>query len=212
MKTIDQIIKDCRSEGTIEYSIGDLITRVNEKGKKHPNIKTVYSVSNTLGIIRSDDFRENAVYSQDTSNYVVIEPRMFAYNPARLNIGSIAFLKGNEAGLVSPMYVVFKVNENIIIDEYLFYLLKTTFISKRIKDYTEEGARFRFDFERWNWIKINVPSIEKQKEIVNALDLFTQLEAELEAELEARKKQYQLYREQLLNFDEETNGGEKINV
>lgn len=120
MKTIEQIINDCCSEGTTEYTIGDLITRVSEKGKKHPNVKTVYSVSNTLGIVRSDDFRENAVYSQDTSNYVVIEPRMFAYNPARLNIGSIAFLKENEPGLVSPMYIVFKVNEDIILDEYYF--------------------------------------------------------------------------------------------
>lgn len=48
---------------------------------------------------------------------------------------------------------------------------------------------------------IPVPPIEVQKEIVDVLDKFTQLEAELEAELEARKKQYHFYRNQLLNFD-----------
>ena len=49
---------------------------------------------------------------------------------------------------------------------------------------------------------IPVPPIEVQREIVDILDKFTQLEAELEAELEARKKQYEHYRNQLLNFDD----------
>jgi type I restriction enzyme, S subunit len=49
-------------------------------------------------------------------------------------------------------------------------------------------------------IKIPVPPLEIQKEIVDILDAFTKLEAELEAELEARKKQYNYYRDELLNF------------
>ena len=59
-------------------------------------------------------------------------------------------------------------------------------------------------------MRIPVPPIEVQKEIVSILDKFTQLEAELEAELEARRKQYEYYRNQLLTFDEsrerESNG------
>ena len=46
-----------------------------------------------------------------------------------------------------------------------------------------------------------IPPIEIQNEIVKILDTFTQLEAELEAELEARDKQYQYYRNKLLDFD-----------
>jgi type I restriction enzyme S subunit len=51
-------------------------------------------------------------------------------------------------------------------------------------------------------MKMPIPPLEVQKEIVNILDKFTQLEAELEAELEARRKQYEYYRNQLLTFDE----------
>ena len=50
-------------------------------------------------------------------------------------------------------------------------------------------------------IQIPIPPIEIQNEIVKILDTFTQLEAELEAELEARDKQYQYYRNKLLDFD-----------
>ena len=52
-------------------------------------------------------------------------------------------------------------------------------------------------------VRIPVPPMAVQKEIVRILDAFTALEAELEAELEARKKQYAYWRERLLTFDDE---------
>ena len=56
-------------------------------------------------------------------------------------------------------------------------------------------------------IRIPVPPLEVQHEIVRVLDRFTQLEAELEAELEARRRQYEHYRDQLLTF---TEGGQLV--
>ena len=53
-------------------------------------------------------------------------------------------------------------------------------------------------------IRIPVPPLDVQREIVKVLDTFTKLEAELEAELEARRRQYQYYRDALLTFDERT--------
>ena len=53
-------------------------------------------------------------------------------------------------------------------------------------------------------VRIPLPPIPVQKEIVRILDTFTALEAELEAELEARTKQYEYYRDALLNFDPES--------
>jgi type I restriction enzyme S subunit len=54
-------------------------------------------------------------------------------------------------------------------------------------------------------LKVPVPPIEVQKEIVNILDKFTQLEAELSAELEARRAQYEFYRKQLMDLEDNTN-------
>jgi len=56
-----------------------------------------------------------------------------------------------------------------------------------------------------NKVKIPVPPMEVQREIVHILDEFTLLSAELSAELQARKKQYEYYREKLLTFSLETN-------
>ena len=58
-------------------------------------------------------------------------------------------------------------------------------------------------------IRVPVPPLEIQREIVRVLDSFTQLEAELEAELEARRRQYKYYRDALLTFDERTDSASK---
>ncbi|CAG7843837.1 hypothetical protein USB125703_00049 [Pseudoclavibacter triregionum] len=53
-----------------------------------------------------------------------------------------------------------------------------------------------------NSLRIPVPPLEVQREIVRVLDPFTQLEAELEAELEARRRQYEHYRQLAMSFDD----------
>lgn len=182
--------------------MGQIISRVREKGKNNRDIKTVYSVSNMRGLVKSEDFRNNTIHSEDTSNYTIVRRGMFAYNPARLNISSIALLKTDTTGLVSPMYVVFSVNEKIVTKEYLNFFIKSRYCMNKINSLTEEGARFRFDFERWALIDVPVPPTEAQIEIVRILDTFTELTANLTAELSARKKQYNYYRDQLLSFEE----------
>ena len=201
MTRLEKLINELCPNGVEYVSIGSLITKESIKGKSRSDISQVYVVSNTLGIIRSEDYHENIIYSQDTSNYTVIENEMFAYNPSRLNIGSIGILKNDISGLVSPMYVVFSVKKSIVLPDYLFIVLKSNFVKNRINTLKEEGARFRFDFERWNKIIIPVPPLEVQEEIVKILNTFKEYSDLLTAELTARKKQYEYYRDKLLSFD-----------
>lgn len=83
--------------------------------------------------------------------------------------------------------------------KYVFYIMNS------IKYSSLEHSR--------KWIsvfanmQVPVPPLAVQEEIVNILDSFTLLEAELEAELEARKKQYEHYRDKLLNFADISQGG-----
>lgn len=111
MCKLQMLIKQFCPFGVEYVGVGHLITRVREKGKNNEDIKTVYSVSNTRGLVNAEDFRDNTIHSEDTSNYTIVRKGMFAYNPARLNIGSIAYLTTDIAGLVSPMYVVFDIDE-----------------------------------------------------------------------------------------------------
>ena len=122
---------------------------------------------------------------------------------------SIILNQGGSAGLVSFIetkfwasahcFIIKPINQNFINNKFLFYLLKSKYddISKLIRGTTIPGI----SIEDLRNLEINIPPIEIQNEIVKILDTFTQLEAELEAELEARDKQYQYYRNKLLDFD-----------
>jgi len=81
--------------------------------------------------------------------------------------------------------------------------IKSPYCINKINALTESGARFRFEFLRWHKIKIPLPPIEVQREIVRILDNFTELTAELTAELTNRRKQYEYYRDNLLTFGDD---------
>lgn len=138
MNDLDTLVERLCPNGVEFVPMGSLMTRVREKGKQDPTVSQVYVVSNTRGIVRAEDYRENTIHSKDTSNYTVIRSGMVAYNPSRLNIGSIAMLNYDEPGLVSPMYVVFKIDQTRVTTKYFEFLMKSTYVSKKIDSYKEE--------------------------------------------------------------------------
>lgn len=87
-------------------------------------------------------------------------------------------------------------NENELLTKFIFYYCKDK--NKIIKSFVAEGSIPYINKSLLDKLKIPIPPLEIQKEIVLILDAFT----ELEAELEARRKQYEHYRERLLSFDE----------
>ena len=183
----------------VEYrSLGSMMNRIREKGHQDSSVNQVYVVSNTKGMVKAEEYRENTIHSEDTSNYTIIRKDMVAYNPSRLNIGSIAMLNEDEPGLVSPMYVVFEIDQDIVLKEYFEYLMKSTYVASMIDAYKEEGARFRFDFSRWNWIKVPIPSKAIQKDIIEVLDDFSEYISLITTELEYRKIQFEHYKTKLV--------------
>ncbi len=202
MSKLSELIEQLCPDGVEYKSIGSIITRVTEKGKDDTSVQQVYVVSNTQGLVRAEEYRKNTIHSEDTSNYTIVRKNMMAYNPSRLNIGSIAMLKNDTDGLVSPMYIVFSIDNSKVLYEYFNYVVKSSAIANKISSFKEEGARFRFDFSRWNWIDIPVPPLPIQEEIVRILDAFVQYSNVLTAELTARKKQYAFYLDDLFkNID-----------
>ena len=85
--------------------------------------------------------------------------------------------------------------------EFLKYIFRSYKLRKRIIKTANGVTRFNVSKKKMENVSIPKPPIEVQNEIVRILDNFTELEAELEAELEVRKKQYEYYRDTLLNLD-----------
>lgn len=88
-------------------------------------------------------------------------------------------------------------NENKILIRFLYHMMGfLNFTSNEHK---------RLWINKYSQIRIAVPPLEVQDEIVRILDDFTLLSAELSAELKARQKQYEYYRDKLLTFRESKN-------
>ena len=201
MSKINDLIKELCPDGVEKVSLGSLMKRKKEKNFDSSGVETVYSVTKENGIVKSDDLHDFSVYSNDLSNYYILRLNQYAYNPARLNIGSIARLKKDEPGLVSPMYIIFELDSSKIDYEYYEYLLFSKKVFNDMCSFVEQGARFRFDYKKWDKILIDLPPLQVQKEIVKILNKFKALEKELQSELEMRKSQYEFWRGSLFKQD-----------
>ena len=90
-------------------SLGELTTQIKEKVKN--NEYPVFSAVNTGNLILSEEYFDKQVFSKSIEKYIVVKQKEFAYNPARINIGSIGRNEFDFVGCVSPVYVGFKVEE-----------------------------------------------------------------------------------------------------
>jgi type I restriction enzyme S subunit len=89
-------------------------------------------------------------------------------------------------------------DQHILLPGFSKYLFRSDSVRSQIRRAASGVTRINISKDRFIRVRIPVPPIDVQREIVGILDTFTQLEAELEAELEARRRQYEHYRTQLL--------------
>lgn len=109
----------------------------------------------------SEDVFTKQVYSKNTTNYKIVRRNQVAYNPARANIGSIAMLTDFDAGLVSPIYVVFEMKETIT-PTFFYYYMKQPMFLENIKHHAIGTTRQNFPFEAFKFFDIIVPPMELQ--------------------------------------------------
>ena len=144
--------------------IGDFIEQ-NSNRNKDNIIQNVLSVSNRQGFIRQrEQFEDRSIASDDTSNYKIVARNDFAFNPARINVGSIARLTTFEKGIVSPMYICFH-TKNTILPEYLSFYFETKQFFSEIQKRLEGSVRQCLSYEGLCNIPFFPPVIEDQRRI-----------------------------------------------
>ena len=102
--------------------LSEVTKQVMEKVGNREDV-TVLSPVNSGELVLSDEYFTKQVFSKNLSKYLIVNPLSFAYNPARINIGSIGLNTFDFAGCVSPVYVVFECEPNY---HYFFDFYKKT--------------------------------------------------------------------------------------
>ena len=170
--------------------LGEVLEEVKTKNKEGKSLK-VYSVSNIHGFIESDEFFDRKVYSVDLKPYKVVMENYFAYNPYRVNVGSIGLFTEKDAGLVSPAYVVFKIkNEQKLMPEFLYSNLKSPkYISEISRIAMSRGSvRRSLSFKDLGLMSIPLPPLEEQKAIAYVLSTVQEAREKTEKVTEATKE------------------------
>ena len=146
--------------------LGDYIKEYSVRNKTEEGIP-VYSVTNTQGFCR--DYFGKEVASKDKSTYKVVPNGAFAYNPSRINVGSVDYQKCEDRVIVSPLYTVFTVTDGLD-KQYLYYFLKSEVALQRIRTVASGSVRDNLKFSMLCDFQINLPSEVEQKAIVNILN------------------------------------------
>ena len=107
-------------------SLGEVTKQITEKVGNREDV-TVLSPINSGELVLSEEYFTKQVFSKDLSKYLIVNPLSFAYNPARINIGSIGLNTFDFVGCVSPIYVVFECEPNY---QYFFDFFKRTAMFK----------------------------------------------------------------------------------
>ena len=166
------------------FKLDDILIKNNAKNKDL-SILNVESISNKKGFIsQKEQFDNYQVASKDLSNYYVIHPKDFAYNPSRINVGSIAYKSPNDVkGIVSPLYVSFKCKNDIVLDKYLWHWFKSTNFEHQRVRLSEGGVRDTLSFNQLSKMKISIPSFEIQRQTINLLEILIQYKEEVDLKL-----------------------------
>lgn len=158
----------------IKTKLRNLVTEYSLRNR-NGSCTDVYSVTNSQGFIPSTDYFSKEVFSKDLTTYKIVKKGMIAYNPSRINVGSVAVQRVAEEVIVSPLYVVFSVNEDELIPEYLTYFLHSDKGLHQISSNTSGSVRDSLKFTALQNIEINTYSLEEQKEIIVKFQKFERL-------------------------------------
>ena len=158
----------------------DYIYEKKERAKSKIK-EEVWSVSNKLGFIPSEEYFSHKISSDNLEKYKIIKKNYFAYNPARFNVGSIALNNTDKTGIVSPMYVVFKVkDEKILKPEFLLLLLKSKMGIKQVRKFSDGAIRQVLSYSNLKYFKIPLPPLNEQLKILNDKNEIKKLESKIQ--------------------------------
>jgi type I restriction enzyme S subunit len=153
-----------------QRKFSDITFPSGEKNKENLPFES-YSITNENGFVPQDEKFENGGTMRDADKrmYYIVSPHSFAYNPARINVGSIGYLNLDRNVIVSSLYEVFKTTQDID-DRFLWHWFKSNDFQRLIEKLQEGGVRLYFYYDKLCQGKMATPNLKEQERIGEFLD------------------------------------------
>ena len=167
-----------------QRKFSDITFPAGEKNKDNLPLES-YSITNEHGFVPQDEKFENGgtMREADKRMYYIVSPNSFAYNPARINVGSIGYQNIGKNVIVSSLYEVFKTSEDVD-DRLLWHWFKSPDFQKLIMQLQEGGVRLYFYYDKLCMGEVSLPSLEEQRKIGKLFDTLDNLITLHQRELE----------------------------
>ena len=172
----------CKKQIAASYSLSweqrkfsDITFPAGEKNRDNLPLES-YSITNEHGFVPQDEKFENGgtMREADKRMYYIVSPNSFAYNPARINVGSIGYQNIGKNVIVSSLYEVFKTSEDVD-DRLLWHWFKSPDFQKLIMQLQEGGVRLYFYYDKLCMGEVSLPSLEEQRKIGKLFDTLDNL-------------------------------------
>lgn len=176
-----------------EKKLGEVFERIIEKNVE--NNTNVLTISAQYGLISQVDFFNKSVAGKDLSKYYLLQKGDFAYNKSYSNgypMGAIKKLKFYEKGIVSTLYICFRLKNKKYSTNYFEQYFESKKIDKNIQEIAQEGARnhglLNISVQDFFNIYIPFPLLEEQQKIADFLSSIDSKIENIEKELEGLKE------------------------
>lgn len=147
-------------------SLAEFVTEHNKKIRPYDSPQETFKilgVNNTDGIFHAYD----ALGKEVKQPYKKVSAGDFAYNPYRINVGSIGWVPPEHDGAyISPAYVVFSVDKTVVLPEVFWFILKSAFFNQTLRAATAGSVRMNLTYPLLETLKIPIPPLPVQQEIV----------------------------------------------
>lgn len=163
------------SDAWEQRKFSDITFPAGEKNKDNLPLES-YSITNEHGFVPQDEKFENGgtMREADKRMYYIVSPNSFAYNPARINVGSIGYQNIGKNVIVSSLYEVFKTSEDVD-DRLLWHWFKSSDFQKLIMQLQEGGVRLYFYYDKLCMGEVSLPSLDEQRKIGKLFDTLDNL-------------------------------------
>lgn len=164
-------------EGWKVGRLGDITKNKSAKVKERNDVKVLSPVT-TGELVLSEEYFTKQVFSSSIAKYKIVNKGDFAYNPARVNIGSLGRNEFDFDGCVSPVYVVFSVLDGY--ENYFDLFRKTDFFKDSVASLAIGGVRQSLSYDDLSSIEVIIPS-------ENAVEEFNNLYNQMKKTIKANK-------------------------
>ena len=158
-------------------TLGDITKNKSAKVKERNEVKVLSPVT-TGELVLSEEYFTKQVFSSSIAKYKIVNKGDFAYNPARVNIGSLGRNEFDFDGCVSPVYVVFSVLDGY--ENYFDLFRKTDFFKDSVASLAIGGVRQSLSYDDLSSIEVIIPS-------ENAVEEFNNLYNQMKKTIKANK-------------------------